>query len=44
MDSISQFGHPAFRTGIGTALGYGVIIAAMFLLLFVVPYLFFLSL
>jgi hypothetical protein len=36
-----QFDHPAWLTGIGTLLGYGIILVALFVALFVVPYLIF---
>lgn len=33
-----RFGHPSWRTAVGTALGYVAILLVMFVLLFVVPY------
>lgn len=39
-----EYDHPAWATGIATFLGYGVILTAMTLLLFVVPWLLFSSL
>ncbi|MFB6185102.1 MAG: hypothetical protein ABEI96_11150 [Haloarculaceae archaeon] len=38
---VSQFRRPAWQTGIGTVLGYGVILAFMFVVLFVIPWLVF---
>lgn len=36
--------HPTWLTAVGTLLGYGVILAVMFAVLFVVPYLLFVQL
>lgn len=41
---LSEFDHSSFRTAVGTAVSYTVILVAMFLLLFVVPYAVFLLL
>lgn len=41
MDLPGQFDHPAWLTGVGVVLGYGLILAVMFLVLFVLPYLLF---
>lgn len=42
MDSLfARFDHPAWQTGIATALSYGLVLAFPFVLLFVVPYLVF---
>lgn len=38
------YDHPSWLTALGTGASYGVILAAMFLLLFVVPFLVFLAL
>jgi hypothetical protein len=38
---LSQFDHPAWLTAGGTLVGYGLILAFMFVLLFVVPFLLF---
>jgi hypothetical protein len=38
---IDQFDQPAWRTFAGTIAGYGLVLLAMFLLLFVVPYMLF---
>lgn len=37
----AEFDHPAWTTGVATLLGYGVILAVMTALLFVVPWLLF---
>ncbi|MFB6297383.1 MAG: hypothetical protein ABEH56_02555 [Salinirussus sp.] len=39
MDLVDRLGHPVVRTGLATALGYGVVLAVLFGLLFVVPFL-----
>jgi len=39
-----EFDHPAVRTGLLTAVGYGVVITALFVLMFVVPLLVFTAL
>jgi hypothetical protein len=36
---IGKYKHPAWMTGVATAVSYGLILALMFALLFVVPYL-----
>jgi len=41
---IERFDHPAWETGIATAIGYGIILVAMFVALFVIPFLVFLAL
>ena len=42
MDSpLARFDHPAWVTGIATAVSYGLVLAVLFVLLFVVPYLLF---
>lgn len=33
-----QFDHPAWLTALGTAVSYGIVIAFLFVLLFVVPF------
>lgn len=38
---IERFDHPAWVTGIATAIGYGIILTVLFIALFVVPYLVF---
>jgi len=38
---ISRFDHPAWHAGVATALSYGVVLAVLFVLLFVIPYLLF---
>jgi hypothetical protein len=35
------FDHPAWLTGVGTAVAYGLILLVLFVALFVVPYLVF---
>ena len=37
-DIRSQLSHPAFQTGIGTAIAYGAILLVLFVILFLVPY------
>ncbi len=44
LDSLAEYDHPAWRTAIGTGVGYGLILVAMTALLFGLPYLLFLSL
>jgi hypothetical protein len=39
IDLPGEFDHPAWTTAVGTAVAYGVILAGMFVLLFVVPFL-----
>jgi hypothetical protein len=41
---IAEFDHPAVRTGLLTAVGYGVVIGVLFVIMFVVPLLVFTSL
>jgi hypothetical protein len=38
---LARFDHPAWHTGIATALSYGLVLAFLFVLLFVMPYLIF---
>lgn len=40
---LEQFDHPSWLTAAGTLVSYTVILVAMFILLFVVPYLVFLA-
>ena len=44
MDLPGRFDHPAWTTGLATAFGYGIVLAVLFLALFVVPYLVFAAL
>ena len=44
MNALAEFDHPAWLTAAGTLAGYGLILAVMFALLFVVPYLVFATL
>jgi hypothetical protein len=39
----SEFTHPAWRVALGTAASYGVVLVALFVVLFVVPYLLFIA-
>lgn len=39
MNALDQFDHPAWLTAAGTLAGYGLILAVLFVLLFVVPFL-----
>jgi hypothetical protein len=41
---LARFDHDAWRTLAGAGVGYGVVLLAMFLALFVVPFLVFLAL
>jgi hypothetical protein len=41
---LARFDHPAVRTGLLTAVGYGVVITVLFVIMFVVPLLVFTSL
>lgn len=41
LPSRSQFDHPAWRVLAGTVVGYGLVLAIVFVALFVVPYLLF---
>lgn len=43
-DVIEEFSQPAWQTAVGTAVGYGLILLVMTLLLFGVPYLVFTTL
>lgn len=38
---LSGFDHPTWQTALGTLLGYGVVLLALFVVLFVLPYLVF---
>lgn len=38
---LEAYRHPSWPAAVGAVVGYGVILLAMFLLLFVVPYLLF---
>lgn len=44
MATLSSLNHDAFWSVFGTVVGYGVILVVMFLVLFIAPYLVFLSL
>jgi hypothetical protein len=37
--SLEELEHPAWKTGIATLVGYGIILLAMFVALFIIPYL-----
>lgn len=41
MSALSEYDHPAWLTVAGTFVGYGVILLAMTVVLFLVPYLVF---
>ena len=41
MSALSEYDHPAWLTIAGTVVGYGVILLAMTVALFLVPYLVF---
>lgn len=41
VDAPDEFDHPAWRTAVGTGVGYGIILVAMTALLFGLPYLLF---
>jgi hypothetical protein len=41
MNLPAPFDHPAFSTVVGTLVGYGVILAIMTTLLFLIPFVFF---
>jgi hypothetical protein len=43
-ESAGRLDHEAWRTLAGTGVGYGVVLLAMFVVLFVVPFLVFLAL
>ncbi|WP_330630624.1 hypothetical protein [Halocatena halophila] len=36
--ALNRLQHPAFRTAIGTALGYGALLLVMTVVLFAIPY------
>lgn len=40
----SRFDHPAWRSATGTVVAYGLVLAVMFLVLFVLPYAVFVAL
>lgn len=42
--ALPDLDHPTWTTAVGTFVSYGAILLAMFLVLFVVPYLIFLAL
>ncbi|AGB15786.1 hypothetical protein Halru_1169 [Halovivax ruber XH-70] len=42
-DALQQFDHPAWLTGLGTVVGYGIILALMTIVMFGLPYLVFLA-
>ncbi|MFC4552237.1 MULTISPECIES: hypothetical protein [Halorussus] len=44
MNLSADFEHPSWLTALGTLAGYGAILLAMFVLLFLVPYAVFLAL
>jgi hypothetical protein len=44
MSALSEYDHPTWLTIAGTFAGYGVILVAMTVVLFVVPYLIFTAL
>ena len=44
MDALAQFRHPAWSTGLGTVIAYGLILAVFTVVLFLVPYLVFTAL
>ena len=44
MNLPADFDHPSWLTALGTFAGYGVILLAMFLVLFLVPYAIFVAL
>jgi len=44
MDTLDRFDHPAWLTAAGTLAGWGLILAVLFVVLFVVPYLAFVAL
>ncbi|MFB6071698.1 MAG: hypothetical protein ABEJ88_01885 [Halobacterium sp.] len=35
---VDDFSHPSWSTALGTFVSYGLVLVAMFVLLFVVPY------
>jgi len=39
MNALDQFDHPAWLAAAGTLVSYGLILAVLFALLFVLPYL-----
>lgn len=40
---LSNLSHPAYLTGLATAIGYGIILTVLSIALFAIPYLIFLS-
>lgn len=38
MDTFDRFDHPAWTTAAGTLVSYGLVLAVMFALLFVLPF------
>jgi hypothetical protein len=44
MSALSEYDHPAWLTIAGTFVGYGVILVAMTVVLFLIPYLIFTAL
>ena len=43
-DTLSRVTHPAFRSAVGMAIAYGVILLVLFVLLFLLPYAIFVAL
>jgi hypothetical protein len=41
VDALDEVSHPAWRTVVGTGVGYGIILVAMTAVLFGLPYLLF---
>lgn len=41
---LGEFDHPSWLTAVGTFVGYGVILLAMTIVLFLIPYLIFAAL
>mgnify|MGYP000580874234 CR=1 FL=1 len=44
MDALDRLDHPAWVAAAGTLVSYGLVLLALFVLLFVVPYLVFVGL
>lgn len=44
MNLVEKFTHESWFAAVGTAAGYGLVLVAMFVLLFVIPFLIFLAL